>query len=244
MKMGPQSRISAIKDCVGVVRELAIILVIAIVIWYPAGVAQWAKSVNEESKKAGAKSTTVKVGPLEMAFENTLDQLSELNAAKNTNEVVRQQAARMVSTASTPSEAKRAKEVLENVTTVGSKLDASISSTKTTLLAQDQVIQDAAGRASGPGTYGIVVSAGKQDDLAAYEVAQLEKQGYSNVAVFDRQRFLRTVARFPDKDSAEKALPNIQGYRKTAYIINLDKWCPNPQASAKNISGVAVLACQ
>jgi hypothetical protein len=112
------------------------------------------------------------------------------------------------------------------------------------MLAQDQVIQDAPSQASGSGTYGIVVSPDKQNDLAAYEVQRLKRLGYTDLAVYDRQGVLRTVACFGDRESAETKLPMIQGYRKTTYVINLDKWCADPQDSGKQIDGVPIFACR
>lgn len=239
-----QSKLTAIKDSVGVARELAIIIAVTIIVVHPGVVAQWAKSLNDESRKAGAKSTEINVGPAKIAFDNTAEQVSVLDAAIKANDVVKKGAQLFINTADTQQKMERAKEVQQNAESVGSKLQASISSAKTALLAQDQIIQDAPGQASGPGTYAIVVSADKQEDLAAYEVQQLKKRGNPDLAIYDRQGFLRTTARFRDKEAAEKELPAIQRYRKTAYIINLDKWCTHPQELKRTISGAPVFACQ
>jgi len=105
-------------------------------------------------------------------------------------------------------------------------------------------LQDAPGKSSGPGFFGVVISADKQDAPAAYEVEQVQRLGFKDVVFYKRQGFLRTVARFPDRSTAENVLPEIQKYRQTAHLINLEKWCSNPHDSAEKISGITVFTCQ
>lgn len=243
--MASESRVTTVRHFASMIREIGLILLVLIVIVFPGSVAWWMKSMNSKVSGTGGTTTTkLALGPLEVAFENTSQQVSELDNAKKAIDVLQQQVEQLANNAKTSQERQGAQKALESATTVASKLDASISSAKTTLLAQDQVIQDAPGKATGPGRYGIVVSADKQDDLAGYEVSQLKKRGYPDVALYDRQGFLRTVTRFPDSSAAEAAVPNIQSYRKTAYLINLDKWCPDPQDSGKKVSGMTVFTCR
>ena len=78
-------------------------------------------------------------------------------------------------------------------------LGAGISQAKTVTLAQDQAIQDASGVTVGGGSYGIVVSADKTDELAEYELRSLKRRNIRDIAVYNRQNFLRTIARFETK---------------------------------------------
>ncbi len=242
--MSTQSNITAVKDSVGIVRELALVIAVIVLLLDPGVIARWAKSVNEESKKQGGKSTEINLGLAKIAFDNSVIQISTLDAALKANEALKINAQLLVKNAATPQGAERAKEVLQNADSVSSQLQAGISSAKTSALAQDQIIQGASGQASGSGAYGIVVSADKQDDLAAYEVQQLKKRNLTDIAFYERGGFLRTVARFSDREKAEQALSTIKQYRSTAYIINLDKWCSNSQDSGRQVSGVTVFTCQ
>lgn len=242
--MSYASGLASIKETLGVFRELAIIVAVAVVVFRPGVVVLWAKAFNDEGKRLGAKSSELRLGPATLAFDNSADQVATLTAATKANEDVQKLAQQLSATAASPQNVARARQIEQTANTVAAKLAASISATKTTLLAQDQAIQAAAGVTSGAGDYGIVVSADKQDDLAAYEVQQLHKRAVSDVKIFDRQGFLRTVAAFANRDDAEKELPAIEQYRKSAYVINLSKWCPNPQNSGRQIAGAAVLLCK
>ena len=239
--METPSRISTVKDVLGIVREAAIIIVVAVVAIYPGILAYWAKALNEQSKGHGAKSTEVDVGIAKITFENATDQVVALSEAAKANAQVQNLAQQLLQTAS-PQNAQRAKEIAAASSSVDSKLQSSLASAKNVQLAQDRVIQDAPGMATGSGSYGIVVSADKKDDLAAYEVQQLKRRNF-NVVIYDRQGFLRTVALFPDADAANQSLKTIQQYRDGAYLINVSRWCPTTTPE-RTLANVSVLKCQ
>lgn len=71
----------------------------------------------------------------------------------------------------------------------------------------------------------------------------LKSEKFNDIAIYERQNFLRTLARFPDAESANKALPDVQKKRPGAYVINLSKWCPN-YTSERMLADVPVLKCQ
>src|SRR5260221_4046003 len=199
--MGAQSTITGVKDCVGIVRELAIITAIVLVVLDPGLLVRWAKSANEEGRKAGAKTTEFYLGPAKIAFDNSTEQASKLEAALKANEALKKNIEILINTARTPQTVASAKEVLHTADSLSVSLQAGISSAKTAALAQGHIIQDAPAKATGPGAYGIVISADKQDDPAVYEAQQVKRRGFSDVVFYERQGFLRTVARFPDKTS-------------------------------------------
>ena len=242
--MSAQSNITAVKDCVGIVREVAIIIAVLVIVLDPGFLVNWAKSANEEAKKAEAKSTEVNLGPVKIAFDNSTDQAAKLQAALKANEALKKNAEQLIDTARNTQTVQSAKEILHTADSLSVTLQAGISSAKTAALAQDQLIQDAPAKASGPGAYGIVISADKQEEPAVYEVKQVQKRGFKDVAFYERQGFLRTLARFPERGAAETALPEIKKYRQTAYMINLEKWCPDAHDSGKKISGITVFTCQ
>jgi hypothetical protein len=239
-----QSNITAVKDCVGIVRELAIIIAVVVIVLDPGFLVNWAKSANEKGKEAGAKSTEFNLGPAKIAFDNSTDQAAKLEAALKANEALKKNAQQLINTAHNTQTVESAKEVLHTADSLSVTLQAGISSAKTAALAQDQVIQNASAKLSGPGAYGIVISADKQDDPAVYEVQQVQRRGFKDVVFYKRQGFLRGVARFPDRGAAEDALPEIQKYRQTAYMINLENWCSNQRDFGEKISGITVFTCQ
>jgi hypothetical protein len=120
-----------------------------------------------------------------------------------------------------------------------------VQQAKAAILQQDgeMLVENTPAIATGIGTYGVVVSADKGDESSAFEVQQLRKRNISDVAVYDRQGFLRTVTRYRDKSAAENQLPELKRYRSSAYVINLDRWCATAQASGRRIEGAPVLKC-
>jgi hypothetical protein len=244
--MSAQSNIAALKDSVGIVREVAVIVVVVGIIVDPGFLVNRAKSANEAAKQAGAKSTEFNLGFEKVAFDNTTDQTAKLEAALKENEALKKRMEELISTSHNAQTVATVREVLHTADSLTVTLQQGISSTKTAALAQDQLIQQAETKAnSGPGAYGIVVSADKQNDQAVYEAQQalkLHVGGMTDVTFYKRQGFLRTVVRFPGESAAQAALPQLQSYRKTVYPINLDKWCPKSHEETK-LSGFSVIGC-
>jgi hypothetical protein len=167
--------------------------------------------------------------------------VDKIAAANKSIDDLKQQVQKLV--ASSPGKtAEQAKQIETSTDALSSQIQSSLSSAKNAQLSQDPV-QDAPGLATGSGTYGIVVSADKKDDLAAYEVHLLKTENFNDIAIYDRQGFLRTLARFPDAAAANAALPDIQKKRQSAYVINLSKWCPK-YSSERTLADVPVLKCQ
>jgi hypothetical protein len=261
-----ESGTAAAKNATGVFRELLIIFgMIFFVLHFntlSTKLSNFAKRYFESAKNAGATHAELNLGLGKWVFDTASDQIGGLDTLRKMNEEVEGLAQLLINSGGSPENVKRARDIQQMAQKLDPQLQASISSVKTTQLALDQVIQQdqvvqaaidqangvaqaAIGQANGPGSYGIVVSADKQDDLAKYEVHQLKDiRHIPDVVVYDRQGFLRTVALFRDKAAADKALPDIQSYRKTAYLINLSKWCGTPQESAKRIGTAPVVTCQ
>ncbi len=92
------------------------------------------------------------------------------------------------------------------------------------------------------GHYGIVVSADREWDSAnpqgvdaMFEVDKLATLGFpNNVAEFYKDGYYRTVLRIAPDESGGAAAKMLDGLRnsrwKDAYLVDLDKWCPTPQA--------------
>jgi hypothetical protein len=230
MQFGPA--IATTKETLGVVREIVVIVVVLAIVFSPGVFVRWAKFFNEESRKAGA-TTEFSLGPLKLAFSNAAEQVSNLAAANDEVKKLSEQLAHDPNS----------EQLRRTADALGSRLQASIASAKTALLAQDQAIQDASGVTEGGGSYGIVVSADKSEEQTEYEVKALRKRDLTNIGIYNRQNFLRTVARFENKENADQQLPRLQQYRKSAYVINLDKWCGDARESGKTIGGAPVFLC-
>jgi hypothetical protein len=236
-----QPKLTSAKDILAIVRETALIITVLVILIYPGSIAWWAKTLDDEGKKRGAKSTEVSIAGAKVVFDDATNTVANLAAADRTNDDLRQHVQTLVVTSS-PKNAEQVKQIETASNVLSSQLKSSLASAKSTQLAQDQIVQGATGLKTGEGNYGIVVSADKKDDLAAYEVHLLKKENINDVAIYDRQGFLRTLARFPDAAAANAVLPDIQKTRQGAYVINLSKWCPQ-YSSERTLADVPVLKC-
>jgi hypothetical protein len=240
--------LSTSKDAVGIVRELAIVLAILILIFFPGmwatHVATVASEINKASVAQGAKQTEVNVlGIAKYTFDNTTAVLGSLSSAQQANEDSIAQLEKMKKSVS-PAIAAQIEAVEKNLQGAQQQVNGSITSTRDVQLKTDAVIQTTSAQANPEGPYGVVVAADRVPEHAAYEVHLLKVKGFNNIAVFQRQSLYRTVARFPDKDSATAQLPAIQTYRPTAYPIDLTTWCKSTSSSDEVLEGVHVTNCQ
>jgi multidrug efflux pump subunit AcrB len=194
-----------------------------------------AAQAEEAAKKAVQTS--------EAAFEQASDQVAMLDDAAKANDKIKGWA-KQISQTGTTVQKRDAQRIISDADTVAAKLEETISSSKTTQLAQDEVIQDVSARTTGPGRYGVVVSADRQEIHTVEAVEQLQRRGFHNIAIYSGHGPLRTVVRFDAWQDARDELSRVQQYRSTAYLINLDKWCINPQDTGKRIANAAVYSCE
>ena len=236
-----QPKLTTTKDILAIVREAAIIIAVLVVVVYPGSYAWWSSKLDAEAHRRGANHVQTSLGGNTIGFDHSTDTVDKLAAANKSINDLQQQVQKLV--ASSPGKtADQAKQLQTSANEVSSQIQSSLSSAKNAQLSQDPV-QDAPGLATGSGTYGIVASADKRDDLAAYEVHFLKTENFNDIAIYERQGFLRTLARFPDATAANAALPDIQKKRQSAYIINLSKWCPK-YSSERTLADVPVLKCE
>jgi len=239
--MDPQSKLTTTKDILAIVRESAIIIAVLVIVAFPGAYAWWSSQLDEAARKHGASKVETSIGGNTIGFDHSTNTVDELAAAKKINDDLNQRIQKLVAS-STGKTADQAKQIETSANELSSQIQNSLSSAKNVQLSQDPV-KDAPGLATGSGTYGVVVSADKRDDLAAYEVHLLKTENYNDIAIYDRQGFLRTLTRFPDAAAANAALPDIQKKRQSAYVINISKWCPK-YSSERTLADVPVLKCE
>jgi len=90
---------------------------------------------------------------------------------------------------------------------------------------------------------GYKVRPSNNNDAVQVDVDLLKNHGFHDVIVYERQGFLRTVARFDDRLAAENQLANIQRYKVSAYIVDLAKWCSNTEDAGKEIGTAPQNTC-
>jgi len=104
------------------------------------------------------------------------------------------------------------------------------------------VIQNAAQQdVTDSGAWGIVISGDKKlDPDANDEVTKSKNAGLSNLKIYERENWFRTVVEFSSFSEAQAALPRLRALpnHASAYLVNLTKWCP-----MRKDSGNGTLQC-
>ena len=80
------------------------------------------------------------------------------------------------------------------------------------------------------GAWGVIVGGGKTLEASSFEAQRARNSGYAEVLVYNRRGYYRTVVQFSNRSDARAALPDLRKrIRRSAYIVNLDRWCPGGQ---------------
>lgn len=75
-------------------------------------------------------------------------------------------------------------------------------------------------------TWAIVFGGDKSLSEAQFEINRAKKIGF-NGTIFLRSGSYRSVMIFETRREAENTLEKFKELRQTAYIVNMEKWCPN-----------------
>jgi hypothetical protein len=80
------------------------------------------------------------------------------------------------------------------------------------------------------GRWAIVAGADQEKRAAMHELNKLLESGYENVQLWVKDDWYRTLVVYNNKSAADQQLPALKRrFRESAYIINLNEWCPNPK---------------
>jgi hypothetical protein len=74
--------------------------------------------------------------------------------------------------------------------------------------------------------FGVAFSADVDKDQAMTEVNKAQGLGTAPIGLFRREKYVRSVAAFPTRDAAARALPTYRGKWPSAYIVDFRTWCP------------------
>ena len=231
-----------IKDVLAIVREATIIVVVAILWFDPPAILRWVKAMDAEAAKQGASKREYNFVVAKYTFEQASQQVVELTSASKSIDDIRAQLVSLGKSGS-PQVASQAKELLKRADDADKTLQTSISSAKAAVLKADQAAHAGSYESDSGGPLAIVVSADKQPDLALYEVEKLHRGSFPDIEVYRVGSYLRTVTRFPDKADADKALGKIQGYRPTAYEVDVDALCPGRKDTGEKLGLAPIFSC-
>ncbi len=82
----------------------------------------------------------------------------------------------------------------------------------------------------------ILVGSDTTLESAEHEVTQATKKGLANVKLFKKRGVFRTALVYPNRQEAADALADAKaGTRSDAYMVSLEKWCPNQSDATSDV---------
>ena len=225
-------RLSHAKDGLDIARQLVIVTVIVVLIFQPAAFKTTLAALG--IKKLGIAGAELEVA--QEASEKTGDAAQRLEeATKSTKSTLAQLDAAIQSTNNEEQKKKleEAKADLRKTLEATSNAEETLN---TSLAAQSTILQNVEPQdVQASGAWGIVISADKEKGEAQHEVGKAQGLGYQNVKVYDRQKWLRTVVEFSNFAEAQAALTKLRALHNSAYLVNINKWCPSRSEQGNGI---------
>ena len=224
--------VDTLKSFATLSREVIIVLVIIFIFFWPSNF----KTIMEQ---AGFKKFDFGFGTWESELVASTARLQDANQVMETyqNELLDiKNTVSELTESPNINEATRAKIVKIN-DRIEKTYEASYSARENledNITQQNQILQDIRQEQSLPppppsGQWAIVAGADREVDAALYEVNKLKEQGYGVVQLWLRGGWYRTVIIFDSRAIAERNLNKLKrGFRESAFITNLNEWCPNP----------------
>jgi hypothetical protein len=229
---------NTLRNVLTAIRDLTLFILIVLLFTIPDCVGtQLAKAGFTKIEAAGvswenAQEATAATGDAQQQIEEmkkTVDTaLATLNDAMATLNAP--------SSTTTPETKKEIASATAQLRSVNTTLGTTARKLEVSRRAQDVLLQETKAEAPDDGgAWGIVLGADKGPREAQFEVARAKRAGADDIAIYERDGWLRTVVRYTSRESADAALATMRSLRESAYIVNLTRWCP---AGVKNASGV------
>lgn len=129
----------------------------------------------------------------------------------------------------------------QKVTSIAQSVQLSIKQSlanNANIINKSQVIVDQTLR-----NWGIIIGADINIDAAKYEAEKAQTKGFSNINLYKKDKYIRTVIEFNSQDSANQNLVKAKKLNSGAYIVNLDLWCPQKSKVKDLKGGISVYVC-
>jgi len=225
-------RLSHAKDGLDIARQLVIVTVIVVLIFQPAAFKTTLAALG--IKKLGIAGAELEVA--QEASEKTGDAAQRLEeATKSTKSTLAQLDAAIQST-NNQEQKKKLEEAKADLSKTLEATSNAEETLNTSLAAQSTILQNVEPQdVQASGAWGIVISADKEKGEAQHEVGKAQGLGYQNVRVYDRQKWLRTVVEFSNFAEAQAALTKLRALHNSAYLVNINKWCPSRSEQGNGI---------
>ena len=239
IKNGFTEFINNLKSLATLAREVIIVLVIIFILFWPGNF----KKIMEQ---AGFKQFDFGFGTWESELVESTARLQDANQVmeqyQNELEDIKNSVAALTESPNLDEETKA--EVVKINNQIEKTWDASKMARvniEDNIAQQTNLLKEIRQEQSRPppapsGQWAIVAGADREINAAEFEANKLHEQGYQTVQLWLREGWYRTVIVFDSKEIAERNLKKLKReFRKSAFITNLDEWCPNPIEIEENL---------
>lgn len=220
-----ESRLKNLKEGLGVLRELAVIIIVGFLFLWPAFITRRLEAAGFEISSIGG----IEVKRVQRSSEETGEARQRTEAVEQRVDSIRQELTRLASRVTNA-------QVRQEIQNLSAQLDTSVTTVRSigrdltaSLQAQESFLRQAQpADADDDGRWGIVVGGTRTYAGALDELRRARGAGYSLVSIYQRQNWFRTVIEFPSSADAQAALQTVRArVRSTAYVVDLQNWCPN-----------------
>lgn len=231
LKTSFQDFVDTLKSLATLTREVLIVLVIIFILFWPGNF----KKIMEQ---AGFKQFDFGFGTWESELVESTARLEDANQVMEQYQLelenIKNSVALLTESPNLDTETKA--EVVKINDQIEKTWDASKMARvniEDNIAQQNHILKEIRQEQSSPqslrGQWAIVAGADREVDAALFEVNKLKDQGYQIVQLWIRDGWYRTVIIFEDRETAENNLRKLKrAFRESAFITNLDEWCPNP----------------
>jgi len=210
-------------------REAIIVIVIAFLLFWPADF----KRVMED---AGFTKFNFPFGTWESKLETAKNNLEEANQVIEQNQVELEEIRNSVQVlGENPNLTDESRREIEKINErIDKSYDASmhVRDNLEVNIKQQGIMLEEIRQEPVPerGRWAIVAGADREKEAAMYELNKLLESGYKDVQLWVKDDWYRTMIVYQNKSAADQQLPALKRrFRESAYIINLNEWCPNPK---------------
>jgi hypothetical protein len=92
-------------------------------------------------------------------------------------------------------------------------------------------------------SWGIIFGGDSTQQAAEDEIKKARKLNVASLAIYAKQGAYRSVALYGSRDAANQAVPSLKVINPGAYVVELTRWCRNPQKQ-DNAMGYTYAVCQ
>ena len=212
------------KDAVALLRDLLLLVIgVLLVIWPAQFNSVLVRAGFEEGSVVGFKWRA----KLEESDQALKDATAAITDLKQQNEKLTKALADAQAGIVDPAAKARLAELQQESQKLKESTDRVGAAARATIASNAPLVERAQ-QAMGDTHWAVVYGGDTKLEDAKYEVTTIAKKlELPNASIYLRQGSYRSVAPAGSREEAEQVLSRAKTRRKDAYIVNLNKWCPN-----------------